>query len=236
MNLRLTAKRCFYYSAITLFFTILSCTRDSYEKGEGKYSQMRGDFAEMHIGSDKKANSITTDDGDLLPLKELYSSQWISTADTTYRCILYYNKVKGTDGKMSAEIISAGQVPCVQVKPLKKFEGEVHTDPVKFESIWMSKTGKYLNLSLQLMIGQTDDTTAIHQLGLLSDTLIVNPNGKRTLHVFLNHDQGKVPEYYSTQVYMSVQASTLDADSVSFKINTYSGIVEKTLFIYRIEE
>jgi hypothetical protein len=192
---------------------------------------MRGDFAEMHIGSDKKANAITTDDGDLLPLKELYSSQWISTADTTYRCILYYNKVKGTDGKMSAEIISAGQVPCVQVKPLKKFEGEVHTDPVKFESIWMSKTGKYLNLSLQLMIGQTDDTTAIHQLGLLSDTLIVNPNGKRTLHVFLNHDQGKVPEYYSTQVYMSVQASTLDADSVSFKINTYSGIVEKTLSI-----
>jgi hypothetical protein len=192
---------------------------------------MRGDFAEMHIGSDKKANAITTDDGDLLPLKELFSSQWISTADTTYRCILYYNKVKGTDGKMSAEIISAGQVPCVQVKPLKKFEGEVHTDPVKFESIWMSKTGKYLNLSLQLMIGQTDDTTAIHQLGLLSDTLIVNPNGKRTLHVFLNHDQGKVPEYYSTQVYMSVQASTLDADSVSFKINTYSGIVEKTLSI-----
>jgi hypothetical protein len=192
---------------------------------------MRGDFAEMHIGSDKKANAITTDDGDLLPLKDLYSSQWISTADTTYRCILYYNKVKGTDGKMSAEIISAGQVPCVQVKPLKKFEGEVHTDPVKFESIWMSKTGKYLNLSLQLMIGQTDDTTAIHQLGLLSDTLIVNPNGKRTLHVFLNHDQGKVPEYYSTQVYMSVQASTLDADSVSFKINTYSGIVEKTLSI-----
>lgn len=72
MNLRLTAKRCFYYSAITLFFTILSCTRDSYEKGEGKYSQMRGDFAEMHIDSDKKANAITTDDGDLLPLKELF--------------------------------------------------------------------------------------------------------------------------------------------------------------------
>jgi hypothetical protein len=192
---------------------------------------MRGDFAEMHIDSDKKANAITTDDGDLLPLKELFSSQWISTADTTYRCILYYNKVEGTDGKMSAEIISAGQVPCVQVKPLKKFEGEVHTDPVKFESIWMSKTGKYLNLSLQLMIGQTDDTTAIHQLGLLSDTLIVNPNGKRTLHVFLNHDQGKVPEYYSTQVYMSVPASTLGADSISFKINTYSGIVEKTLSI-----
>ena len=87
-----------------------------------------------------------------LPLKEQFASQWIDTPDTTYRCILYYNKVKAADGS-------------------------------------------------------------------------------RTLHVFLNHDQGKVPEYYSTQVYMSVQTSTLGADSVSFKINTYSGIVEKTLSI-----
>ena len=102
--------------------------------------------------SDKKAFSITTDDGDEFPLKEQFASQWIDTPDTTYRCILYYNKVKAADGS-------------------------------------------------------------------------------RTLHVFLNHDQGKVPEYYSTQVYMSVQTSTLGADSVSFKINTYSGIVEKTLSI-----
>lgn len=231
MNLKVSTKRCFYFLVIVLFCAIISCTQDSYEKGEGKYSQMRGDFAEMHINSEKKANAITTDDGDLFPLKEHFSSQWISTADTTYRCILYYNKVKGTDGKLLAEIISAGQVPCVKVKPQKEFEGEVRTDPVKFESIWMSKTGKYLNLSLQLMIGQTDDSTAIHQLGLLSDTLIVNPNGKRTLHVFLNHDQGKVPEYYSTQVYMSVPTSTLEADSVRLRINTYSGFIEKTLSI-----
>ena len=122
MNMRITAKRCFYLICFFVFCTVQSCTQDSYEKGEGRYSQMRGDFAEMHINSDKKAVSITTDDGDLLPLKELYASQWIATPDTTYRCILYYNKVKGTDGKMQAEVISAGQVPCVLVKPLAEYE------------------------------------------------------------------------------------------------------------------
>jgi len=102
--------------------------------------------------SDKKAFSITTDDGDEFPLKEQFSSQWIDTPDTTYRCILYYNKVKAADGS-------------------------------------------------------------------------------RTLHVFLSHDQGNVPEYYTVQAYVSIPASQLKADSVRFRINTYSGPIEKTLSI-----
>lgn len=229
MNLKMTANRYFYL--LFLFCMLQSCTQDSYEKGEGRYSQMRGDFAEMHIGSDKKAVSITTDDGDQIPLKEPFASQWIATPDTTYRCILYYNKVKAADGKMLAEIVSAGQVPCASVRSQEEFEGEVRTDPVKFESIWLSKSGKYVNLSLQLKVGQTDDETAKHQLGFLSDGLTVNPDGSRTLHVFLSHDQGNVPEYYTVQAYVSIPTSQLKADSVRFRINTYSGIVEKTLSI-----
>ena len=232
MNLKTTAYR--YFFLFPLFCMLLSCTQDSYEKGEGRYSQMRGDFAEMHINSDKKAFSITTDDGDEFPLKEQFASQWIDTPDTTYRCILYYNKVKAADGKMLAEIVSAGQVPCAHVKSQEEFEGEVRTDPVKFESIWLSKSGKYVNLSLQLKVGQTDDETAKHQLGFLSDGLTVNPDGSRTLHVFLSHDQGNVPEYYTVQTYVSIPTSQLKADSVRFRINTYSGIVEKTLSVQPI--
>ena len=53
MNQKTTAYR--YFFLFPLFCMLLSCTQDSYEKGEGRYSQMRGDFAEMHINSDKKA-------------------------------------------------------------------------------------------------------------------------------------------------------------------------------------
>ena len=210
MNQKTTAYR--YFFLFPLFCMLLSCTQDSYEKGEGRYSQMRGDFAEMHINSDKKAFSITTDDGDEFPLKEQFASQWIDTPDT----------------------VSAGQVPCAHVKSQEEFEGEVRTDPVKFESIWLSKSGKYVNLSLQLKVGQTDDETAKHQLGFLSDGLTVNPDGSRTLHVFLSHDQGNVPEYYTVQAYVSIPTSQLKADSVCFRVNTYSGIVEKTLSVQPI--
>ena len=37
---------------ITFHFSLLtSCTRDAYEKGEGAYSLMRGDFAEANVNS-----------------------------------------------------------------------------------------------------------------------------------------------------------------------------------------
>ena len=54
---------------ITFHFSLLtSCTRDAYEKGEGAYSLMRGDFAEANVNSNCEITSITTDDGETLPL------------------------------------------------------------------------------------------------------------------------------------------------------------------------
>lgn len=206
-----------------------SCEQDSYEKGEGEYSLMRGDFAEATINGDKQIVSITTDDGERLPLKENKTVNWVTTADTTYRCMLYYNKVKGSDGILQADVISIGEVPCPSIHPLIEFDKELKTDPVKFESIWMSKSGKYLNMSLQLMTGYTDDTTAVHQLAFVSDTLVTCSNSVRILHVCLHHDQNNVPEYYSTQAYVSLLVDSIPADSVRFNINTYDGLIVKTL-------
>jgi len=84
-------------------------------------------------------------------------------------------------------------------------------------------------MSLQVMTGYTDDTTAVHQLAFVSDTLITHPNSTRTLHVCLHHDQNNVPEYYSTQAYVSLLVDSILADSVRFTVNTYNGPVIKTL-------
>ena len=209
---------------------ISSCTQDAYDKGEGRYSLMRGDFAEANVNSSREVTSITTDDGETLPLKPLHTAQWISRPDTVYRCMLYYNKVKETDGKMVAEVISMGKVTCPRIIPLPEHD-QYKDDPVKFESLWKSKSGKYLNLHLQLKTGQTEDSTAIQKLEFYTDEVIIYPDGRRTLSVLLHHDQGGVPEYYSTQAYISIATANLDADSVRFRINTYSGLVIKTLSI-----
>ena len=194
------------------------CTQDAYEKGEGEYSLMRGDFAEAIVNSNLQVTAIVTDDGDELPLTAPYSAKWVATADTTYRCRLYYNKV---DHK--AEVISIGQVPCPMVLTRATLKKPLVTDPVKFESTWMSKTGKYLNLGFYVKTGTTEDTAAVQNMAIVSDTLITHPDHKQIRYLLLHHDQGGVPEYYSTKVYISIPVARIDADSVRISINSYDG-------------
>ena len=200
--------------------TLISCTQDAYEKGESEYSLLRGDFAEAIVNSSKQVAKIVTDDGDEIFVSSPYTARWIAKADTTYRCMLYYNKVEG-----KAEVVSMGQVPCASIVPLSQYDKELKTDPVKFESTWMSKTGRYLNLSFQLKTGVTDDTAAVQSLAIVSDTLITHSDGKQIRNLILHHDQGNVPEYYSTQVYISIPTNRIDADSVRISINSYDGEV-----------
>ena len=210
-----------FLQLIVIITVLCSCSKDAYEKGEGKYSLMRGDFAEAIVNSSKQVTGIITDDGDEFTLTIPYTAKWVTTADTTYRCMLYYNKIGD-----KAEVLSMGQVPCVGVTPLSKFDRRLVTDPVKFESTWMSKSGRYLNLSLLLKTGITDDSTAVQSLAIVSDTVITQPDNKRIRHLILHHDQANVPEYYSTQVYISIPTQRIDADSVRISISSYSGEVE----------
>ena len=220
--------RRLFFSMISLMVVLVSCEQDSYEKGEGEYSLLRGDFCEISINNDLQATSAITDDLDQMTLKEPYSAKWITKADTTYRCILYYNKVK-----TEAEVVSIAQVPCPAIVPLYEFEDEVRTDPVSFESMWLSKSGKYLNLSFLLKTGVSEDTTAVQHLAFVADTLLVNPDNTRTLYLRLHHDQGDVPEYYSTQAYASLLTDKMPADSVRLTVNTYTGLIVKTLLLPR---
>lgn len=217
---------------LSLLFTfqfllfISSCTTDAYDKGEGEYSLMRGDFVEAQVNAGKQVVSIMTDDGDRLSLAEPYTAKWIAKADTFYRCMLYYNKVEDHHGSTIADVISMWQVPCPRVMPLKEFDKELKTDPVKFESMWVSRSGKYLNMSLILKTGSTDDSTAVHQLAVVCDTVIC-----KSMFIRLHHDQGGVPEYYSTNAYISIPASQLPADTINITLNTYDGLVQKRIVL-----
>lgn len=210
---------------LVIAWLISSCTTDSYEKGDGKYSLMQGDFVEAKVNAQRQIVFFSTDDGDEFDLSEPYTDKWIKTADTLYRCMLYYNKVENK----KAELVSIGEVPCPRILTLAEFKKDLRTDPVKFESMWLSKSGKYLNLYLQLKTGVTDDTTAIQQLAFISDTLIVNPNQTTIRHITLHHDQNKVPEYYSTKAYVSLLTDSIAADSIRISINTYTGLVSKKM-------
>ena len=199
---------------------ISSCTRDYYDKGEGELSYLRGDFAEAYVNSSRQVTKIVTDDGDDLALTAPVLAKWAEVSDTTYRCRLYYNKVGN-----KAEVLSIGEVPCLNVIPLPKFDEPLRTDPVTFQSTWMSKNGRYLNVGILIKSGVTNDTAAIQSIGLVTDTIITHPDNKKIRHITMHHNQNNVPEYYSTQIYMSVPTKIIDADSVRISINSYDGEV-----------
>ena len=207
----------------------VSCTQDGYDKGDGVYSLMQGDFVEAQVDASKKLISLTTDDGVTMPLTQPYAARWITTADTIYRCMLYYNKVKDAQGRTAAEIVSISPVPCASLVNLSKFKSKLKTDPVKLQSVWMSKSGKYLNMYLQLMIGNPEDTSAVQQIALVCDTVFTYPDSTRTCSIVLHHDQNRQPEYYSTDAWLSLPVSSLPMDSFRLSVNTYSGPVVKTL-------
>ena len=210
-----------------LLVIISSCTQDAYDKGEGKYSLMRADFVEARANAQKEIYQITTDDGEQLSASKPFTAKLVVTPDSVYRCIIYYNKVRDGKGQDVFEPISIGEVPCPKVTPLSELGKEMKTDPVKFESAWLSKSGKYLNMSLYLMTGTVDSEKASQTLHVIQDTVMTHPDGTRTSHLRLYHDQAGVPEYYSTQVYASILTSQIQADSVHLTVNTYKGSVTK---------
>ena len=55
-----------------------SCSKDTYDKGDGQYSYLRGDFAEALVGADKEIVSLITDEGETLPLLQPYAAKWIT--------------------------------------------------------------------------------------------------------------------------------------------------------------
>lgn len=203
---------------------VAACENDSYDKGQGKYSLTQADFVEAHCNVAKTFDSVVTDDGQTLTLVPQATATWATAADSTYRAILYYNLVDET----SAEPVAVTQVYTLSVLTLEDVK-EMKTDPVKFESAWVSKNGKYLNVGFYIKVGQDDYDETIHSIGMVCDEVKENPDGTKTSFLRLFHDQGGVPEYYSSKQYISVPCSSIEADSVCLTIQTYDGIVTRRL-------
>lgn len=199
-----------------------ACETDSYDKGTGESSLTTADLMTAHSNKDKAIDHVVIDDGTKLTLEKPVTAKWVTTADSTYRVVAYYNKV----GNGKAEIVSMGIVPTlVPVESVK----EAITDPVTFESMWRSKNGTYLNLSLWLKTGSTSIEDAHQTIALLRTNVTTADNGRTTSHLTLLHSQGDIPEKYSAQYFISIPRDSIPTDSVHLTVETYSGRVDKTI-------
>ncbi len=206
---------------VALSLSLLACTTDSYDKGEGSYSLMQAHMVDAHIDGKQLVDYIATDDGDTLQLAPPLQQTWTQTTDTFCRALFYFNKT----ASRQAQPLSATRIGTAAIVPRDSLKEGMKTHPVKLESIWLAKTRRYLNVGLYLKVGTTDREDARHRLAVIADTLQTRADGTVMLHLSLYHDQGGVPEYYSQRTFFSIPLYQLQADSVSLTVHTYQGAV-----------
>ena len=206
-----------------------ACTRDQYDSGDGDYSYLRADFATVNTSASKIISGAVTDDNDTLTFSPYKQCDWATTADSSYRALLYYNA--GNDLKQT-EVITVAQIPVMQMI-YNNVAKEVCTDPIIFESAWISKNIKYLNIGFSLKTGSTSGTDQKQSIGIICDSIVTGTDGSHIYYLKMAHKQNGVPEYYSTKGYASMPLSTEmgKSDKIVLTVNTYDGLTTKILNI-----
>lgn len=207
-----------------LAFLLLSCETDSYDAGEGPYSLLQADFAEVTADQQRKASSFLTDDGLSYAFSEPYSATWMTTADSTYRVTVYYNKVD----EQTAKALSVVNMPTIIPRDTSYIKRTTQ-DPLGVESCWLTRNGKYINMGLLLMNGRNEQgEESVHTLAVLVDSVQTYADQTMTAYYRLLHDQGQAPAYYTNRRYVSILLPAVDRpDTVCLSVRTYNGEVTK---------
>ena len=215
---------------LSLCLFVTSCSTESYDTGDGDYSYLRADFCEIHTAGTKQVDYAISDDGERISFGKTLNVKWAEGTDTLYRALLYYNRLPD-----AAKALSLQPVYVLRPKAPASVENP-HYDPVAFESAWISTCQRtdltialdsvsreavtyYLNIAFLVKTGQPDDETARQSIGISSEQ-----NSDGTWQLTLLHDQGSVPQYYSTRVYASIPLADSQLQrGIIFNINTYDG-------------
>ena len=199
-----------------------SCTNTAYDTGDSRYSYLRTDFVEAQTNSSAKLISAITDEDKSLTFTKPLSARWAVKADTTYRAMLYYNlNADATDSSL-VEPLTAQRVYTITPAPVTE-QTTVPTDPVHFISAWKSVNGAYLNFCIGVMTGKADSVEAKQTIAVALDS-VVEKRGRHTYYLRFSHSQGNVPEYYTTNIYLSIPTKKMTTgSSVRLSLNTYKG-------------
>lgn len=223
----MTLKTTFHIIALVgLLFFSTSCSNTSYEEGDSKLSYLRTDFADATTDSQGRLSAATTDDGVSLTFTRPMQTSWSNAADSLCRVLLNYNMyANGTDPNV-VEPLAAKIVYTLQpAKP--SVQTQAATDPVSLVSAWKSKNGNYVNLRLGLKTGKASGDDQRQSIGLALDSTVTS-DGSTTYCLRFLHSQGGVPEYYTTDAYVSIPIKQMTTGSkVRLSLNTYNGWVTR---------
>jgi len=206
------------------FLMLLSaCTTETYDSGDGKYSLMCAEFADAHVVSAGKIDKALTDDNATLVFVPYATASWADRPDSIVRALIYYNKVESA----TTEALSVVRVPTLRWVDASEID-TIFTDPLTFESAWMSPLHKYLNIGLGIKTAKVDDEDAHQSIAMVCDSITKDDDGQQKIFLRLYHKQNGVPEYYTTKTYISIPIpDSLYKATVQLTVNSYKGEVQK---------
>lgn len=209
-----------YIFSVVMMLAVSSCESNGYDTGDNGYANLRSDYVDIHVVNNQVKSIVTDDDVSLKFNNDLTLKT--EKADTTVRRVMYYNVVSTSE---PVDIFSMGEVSIMS--PIDKSKVKtIKTDPLTLEAAWMAKNGKHANISLGLMVGNAAASTDYHTVALVRTS--VSNVGKGCVNYTLYHDQGDIPQYYTSKAYLSVIPPAMQ-DTMKITINTYTGIVTKVL-------
>lgn len=206
---------------VGMVLLLTACTTDGYETGDGEYSFLTTEFVEVYSNSQLMLTRAVDDSDNHFIFKTPCSYSWVSKPDSVYRAILYYKTNEG-------ETVEPYRVSPVVVLKLRNKEEvkDIYTDPLIFESAWISKNRKYLNIGLAVKSGTTEsqDEQLKQIVGILCDEVTIKGDGTKCYHLILTHNQNGVPEYYTNRAYVSMPLDGIgENDEIELTVNTYQG-------------
>ena len=218
----------------SLILLLSACTSTAYDTGDSRYSYLRTDFVEAQTNSSGQLVSAVTDENTPLTFTQPLTIGWKTTADSLCRTMLYYKLNADDADSTKVEPLTAQRVYTLIPASVEEHATEaggstqnntLPTDPVQFVSAWKSKNGAFLNLCIGVMTGKTTSEDAVQGIGMALDS-IGGRTGHPVYYLRLVHSQGSVPQYYTTNTYLSIPTKSLPAGStVRLSLNTYTGWV-----------
>lgn len=205
---------------LLLLLFITSCENDPYGSGDGHYSKMTTEFGEAKYDVNGCAYKFVTDADEILNFTAPVGTPDSNKVDKSIRSLLYYNL---TEEKNLVEPLTINTVLTANVIEKGKLS-DLGDDPLKIESVWLSKNKKYLNLSLQIKTSLPEDKKMKHKLGL-----VFTDFNSETADLFLIHDDGGIPANYSVKCYFSTPVSSIksqvpECKTVRITANTFKGM------------
>lgn len=205
-----------------LLLFLAACTNTAYDTGDSRYSYLRTDFADAQTNNSGQLVSAVTDEDTHLTFTKPLAVSWKTTADSISRVMLYYNLNADASDSSIVEPLTAQYVYTL-VPAKATAQATVSTDPVHFVSAWKSGNGAYLNFCVGVMTGKADSVEARQMIGLVLDS-IAEKDHHPTYYLRFAHSQGNVPEYYTTNIYLSIPTKEMTTGSrVRLSLNTYKG-------------